>query len=118
MADGNSEWIRLSNHDLLAPLRSLSRHGEAPPNLPPQATMKPPNRKLGEPIPARLILGPYGTLRMADGSDPAKYLRAVRRKWIKRGLMQTGDSVPIAIIDLKSMERIEGEALLARNWPA
>ena len=80
--------------------------------------MKPPKRKLGEPIPPRLILGPYGCLRMADGSDPALYLRAVRRKWIKEGRMQTGDSIPIAIIDLASMERIEGDALLLRSCGA
>ena len=80
--------------------------------------MKPPNRKLGEPIPPRLILGPYGVLRMADGSDPALYLRAVRRKWIKEGRMQTGEPIAISIIDLPSMERIEGKALLARNWSA
>jgi len=80
--------------------------------------MKPPDRKLGEPIPPRLVLGPYGTLRMADGSDPAIYLRAVRRKWIKEGRMRTGDAIPIAVCDLPSMERIENDALLARNWGA
>jgi hypothetical protein len=55
---------------------------------------------------------------MADGSDPALYLRAVRRKWIKEGRMQSGDAIHIAIIDLPSMERIEGDALLFRSLGA
>ena len=80
--------------------------------------MKPPNRKLGEPIPPRLILGPYGTLRMADGSNPSSYLQKVRRKWIKDGRMKKGESIAITICDLPSMERIEGDALLLRSWGA
>jgi len=80
--------------------------------------MNPPNRKLGEPIPPRLVLGPQGVLSMADGSDPRDYLQKVRSKWIKEGRMAKGEPIAISICDVANMERLEGSALLARNWGA
>ena len=80
--------------------------------------MNPPMRKLGEPIPPRLILGPQGVLSMADGSDPAAYLRKVRRKWIKDGRLGKGQPIAISICDVANMERLEGSALLAKSWGA
>jgi len=77
--------------------------------------MNPPIRKLGDPIPPRLILGPQGVLSMADGSDPAAYLRKVRRKWIKEGRMAKGEPIAISICDVASMERLEQDAWLSRN---
>lgn len=72
--------------------------------------MKHTPRKLGEPIPPRLILKANGTLVMADGSDPAAYLKSVRRFWKVRGNQE------VCITPRKFTERLEGEALLARNW--
>ena len=80
--------------------------------------MNPPNRKLGEPIPPRLVLGPQGVLRMADGSDPRDYLVKVRRKWVKEGRMAKGEPIAISICDVANMERLEGSALLAKSWGA
>ena len=80
--------------------------------------MNPPIRKLGEPIPPRLILGPEGVLSMADGSDPRDYLQKVTSKWIKQGLMAEGEPIAISICDVANMERLEGSALLARSWGA
>jgi hypothetical protein len=72
--------------------------------------MKPtPNRKLGDPIPPRLILTPQGTLKMVDGSDPADYLKAVRRMWKVRG------NVEICVIRRVAMEDMERDAFLYRN---
>lgn len=72
--------------------------------------MKAVRRKLGEPIPDRLILLPNGTLAMADGSDPAAYLRSVRRSlWKCRG------PVAVVIQPKKHAETLEGEAWLLRN---
>jgi hypothetical protein len=55
---------------------------------------------------------------MADGSDPAAYLRKVRRKWIKDGRMGKGQPIAISICDVANMERLEGSALLAKSWGA
>lgn len=68
--------------------------------------MKPIPRKLGDPIPERLLLKPDGTLAMADGSDPAVYLKAVRRMWKSRG------TVPICINNIPNQESVEFRALL------
>jgi hypothetical protein len=77
--------------------------------------MNPPIRKLGDPIPPRLVLGPQGVLSMADDSDPRDYLQKVRSKWIKQGLMAEGEPIAISICDVASMERLEKDAWLARN---
>lgn len=74
--------------------------------------MKPPNRKLGEPFEPRIILMRNGNLVMADGSDLQAYLKAVRRKWKVKG------KVPVAIITLPNLLRLENDAFLARNHGA
>lgn len=72
--------------------------------------MKPtPNRKLGDPIPPRLILTPQGTLKMVDGSDPADYLKAVRKMWKVRG------NVEICVTQRKAIEGLELQAFLHLN---
>jgi len=71
-----------------------------------------PNRKLGDPIPPRLILTPQGTLKMVDGSDPTDYLKAVRRMWKVRG------NVEICVTRRKAIELLENEALLYRSHGA
>ena len=74
--------------------------------------MKPPNRKLGDPFEPRIVLMRNGNLVMADGSDLQTYLKAVRRKWKVKG------KVPLAIMPVTSLLRLENDALLARNWSA
>lgn len=74
--------------------------------------MKPPDRKLGEPFEPRIILMPDGTLAMADGTSVQAYLRKVRRKWRVKG------EVPVAIITLPNLLRLENDAFLARNYSA
>jgi hypothetical protein len=64
-----------------------------------------PNRKLGDPIPPRLILTP-------QGSDPTDYPKAVRRMWKARG------NVEICVTRRKAIELLETEALLYRNHGA
>lgn len=71
--------------------------------------MNPTNRKLGEPIPVRLILTPQGTLKMHDGSDVSEYLKLVRRSWKVRG------NLPVCITPRDSTEELEFQALMYRN---
>ena len=80
--------------------------------------MKPVPRKLGDPIPVRLLLNSDGTLSMADGSDPAAYLKAVRRFWIKRGLAEARTPVAVCISTNVAMEQIERDATLYRSYGA
>jgi len=74
--------------------------------------MKPPDRKLGEPFEPRIVLMRNGSLVMADGSDLQVYLKAVRRKWKVKG------KVPVAIITLPDLMRLETDAFFARNQGA
>ena len=74
--------------------------------------MKPPTRKLGDPFESRIVLMRNGSIVMADGSDLQSYLKAVRRKWKVKG------KVPIAIMPVPSLIRLENDAILARNWSA
>lgn len=74
--------------------------------------MKPPDRKLGEPFEPRIVLMRNGNLAMADGSDLQAYLKAVRRKWKVKG------EVPVAIITIQDLLRLENDAFLARNYGA
>ncbi len=82
------------------------------PETPSKAPMKFTPRKLGEAIPARLILKPNGTLAMVDGSSPAEYLKSVRRAWKMRG------NIEVVIGHREAIQRLEGEALMMRNWGA
>ena len=75
-------------------------------------------RKLGDPIPVRLLLGPDGMLSMADGSDPRDYLKSVRKIWIKRGFATAGAAVPVCISTLPIMESIETQAVMHRHHSA
>lgn len=70
--------------------------------------MKPVKRKLGDPIPVRLILTPQGTLEMVDGSDVSAYLKRVRRMWKVRG------RVEIVVARREHIEAVELDALLHR----
>ena len=72
--------------------------------------MKPPDRKLGDPFEPRMMLMSDGTLAMADGSSVQDYLRKVRRKWKVKG------NVPVALISIQDLLRLENDALLARNY--
>lgn len=74
--------------------------------------MKPPDRKLGQPFEPRLVLMPDGTLAMADGSSVQAYLKAVRRRWKAKG------KVPVAILTIQDLLRLENDAFLARNQGA
>ena len=75
--------------------------------------MKPvPNRKLGDPIPPRLILTPQGTLKMVDGSDPADYLKAVFRSWGADGDIQ------VCICPREQTEHMEQQAFLFHAFSA
>ena len=74
--------------------------------------MKPVKRRLGEPIPVRLILTPQGTLEMVDGSDVSAYLKRVRRMWKVQG------RVEVSITERDAAQRLEMEALLHRYHSA
>lgn len=69
-------------------------------------------RKLGTTPHRRLLLRTDGTLAMSDGSDPAAYLKRWRRYQGMRG------SAPVSMLPTDALERLEGDALLARNWPS
>lgn len=69
-------------------------------------------RKLGDPISPALLLKPNGTLAMADGSDPADYLKSYRRAQGFKG------DVPISVCPITAMERIEFEVIIHRNHSA
>jgi uncharacterized protein (DUF362 family) len=74
--------------------------------------MKPAQRKLGEPIPTRLVLNQKGELFMVDGSSVPEYLKACRRMWGAKGHLQ------VVISPRLSIENLEQEALLRRSHSA
>lgn len=74
--------------------------------------MNPHNRKLGQPIPIRLILNRKGELSMADGSPVADYLKACRKAWKAQGDLE------VCMTPRLSMEALETEAFLYRNHSA
>jgi len=72
-------------------------------------TMNQHNRKLGEPIPIRLILDRKGELSMADGSPVADYLKTCRKAWKAKGQLE------VCITPRLAVEALETDAFLHRN---
>lgn len=65
-----------------------------------------------------LVITAKGNLVMSDGSDVAKQLRAIRRRFRKSHGAKRGEVVRLAIVSEESLEALERDAFFARGWGA